>query len=315
MQTYRPPNQKERVLYFNDLKRSSSLAAWQRVFERHEKVVQLLASIHSGPGNIMGSGGRRYLEDRTLRDFESCHRAFEFAIKLLKAGNRSCFRWGESFGHFSEGMRMMRHMSDAHTRLFQGEGGIPVMLSPRWPELSQTLRECFSAYNYCGSILERSDAANRPARFAGPERELPGLENGSFALLAKQFADLEAPPVIGPDEPVLVVRSEKSVPVSGIWEPCVAPYRRTGFWDRFRRQRFLFKELKTNHEGCMNYLHEGAKAPRIDFPDNTFRVGGRRVSWYLLWEDQRYGSNPIPEEEGSYTYPATTDLAFPERRA
>jgi len=52
----------------------------------------------------------------------------------------------------------------------------------------------------------------------------------------------------------------------------------------------------------MNYLQGGSPAPTIDFPEDGQRREGRPTTWRLVWRDDRYGPNPIPEEESRYVF-------------
>ena len=61
-------------------------------------------------------------------------------------------------------------------------------------------------------------------------------------------------------------------------------------------------------DGCMNYLLEGASAPRavnVDDADGGLIV--RPAVWRLIWEDTRYLDGTIPIEEQSY-FPLPTPL-------
>jgi hypothetical protein len=52
----------------------------------------------------------------------------------------------------------------------------------------------------------------------------------------------------------------------------------------------------------MNYLQGGSPAPTIDFPEDGQRREGRPTTWRLVWRDDRYGPNPIPEQESRYVF-------------
>lgn len=315
MSKMRPPNEEERVVYFNYLKRASSLAAWNRVFERYTDVVHAFERVHAHPSNQTVGPKGLHVSDRELANYQQDHRVFEEAIQRLKNADRSCFRWALAPGHFSEGMRMMRAITAESRRMFQGENTPRFMDSPLWPDLASCLLECFAAYSFCGCIVE-TQWADVPAPLRGPHGTGPlgdGPESlGSAAEFIKQFLpDLPEAPVFERNDPMTVIRTGETVPVTGIWEPCVPREPDAGFLALFRRRRFVFGDLITNHEGCMNYLHRGAAARTISFVGDSYRREGKPTSWYLLWEDNRYGLNPVPDEESNYTYPPSKRLNYP----
>lgn len=307
MKSYRPPDENERTIFFNYLKRATSLAAWERVLHRHEKVVETLSSMRRDAANITGD----FVDRRLLADFLDCHRVLEKSVEKLRRGDKSCFRWPGASARFSAGLRKMRSISTHLDRVFQGEGKISLMEAPRWPELTLVLRECFAAMNFCAGVLE-SQFLDVPAYLWGPERDMTGRASNPLTVLAKELSHLPVPPNLAPDGPVDVIRSGETVPCSGIWEPCILPHSAKGFLSLFRRQRFNYRDIVTNPEGCMNYLHEGGDAPKIAFPDDSYRREGKPICWYLLWADDRYGKKPVPSEESSYVYPATDPLDFPD---
>lgn len=315
MRKMRPPNEKERVVYFNYLKRASSLAAWNRVFDLYTDVVRTFEKLYAHPSNQGLGSSKPYLADSDLGNHQLAHRAFEEAIERLKNADRSCFRWSCAPGHFSEGMCMMQVIHVLSDRMFQGESTPPFMNSPMWPELASCLLECSAAYNFCGVVLEERwadvPAPLRGPHGTGPRGDGPESLGGSADYINEFCADLSGPPVFDSDDPVIVVKTGETVPVTGIWEPCVPRDPDTGFFSLFRRRRFVFGDLITNHEGCMNYLHQGAAARTISFVGDSYRREGKPTSWYLLWEDNRYGANPVPEEESRYTYPPSDRLDYP----
>jgi hypothetical protein len=88
--------------------------------------------------------------------------------------------------------------------------------------------------------------------------------------------DREVPfPTPLPDVPIpdkeIIVRTGEVVLCFGIYEPQV-------------------------EDGCMNYLLEGAPAPK------AVNRGGiiRSAAWRLIWEDKRYLDGTIPDEESLY---------------
>lgn len=104
----------------------------------------------------------------------------------------------------------------------------------------------------------------------------------SKEFMAEIGRDLPSPehlPVVPPIAKEVTVRCGEPVPYCGIFEQQV-------------------------QDGCMNYLLEGAPAPRavnVDEVDGDFVI--RPAVWRLLWEDTRYYDDVIPDEESLY-FPA-----------
>jgi hypothetical protein len=89
-----------------------------------------------------------------------------------------------------------------------------------------------------------------------------------------------------PDVPVplgeTIVRTGQPAPCFGIYEPLV-------------------------EDGCMNYLLEGAPAPKAVNRGAIIRP----AAWRLIWEDTRYLDGKIPEEENAYFRPTEAKNAPP----
>lgn len=311
VEKYRPPTIAERTVLFNYLKRASSLSAWERIFERYSDVVKRLEAIYFDASNQRKALGLPYLLERDLDDFRDCHLAFKKGIERLRAGDRRCFRWSQMPGHFSEGLRMLDSVKSSINRVYQGETPPRMVESPRWPELASSFRACFGALDFCEIILEPR-WTDLPAPLEGPETDYREGMGDNEEFLSQFLHSLPEAPRLKPEETVFVIQTGERTPISGIWEPCIAPKPRSGFLDFFRRQQCAISDLIVNPEGCMNYLHQGGDAPTIAFPGDTARREGKPISWYLLWEDQRYGSNGIPEEEQSYVYPPVDPRVFPD---
>jgi hypothetical protein len=109
----------------------------------------------------------------------------------------------------------------------------------------------------------------------------------------------DLPAVPDPQENVLVATGD-NCPASGVWEP-VKVDRKAGLTSLFRKPRFPTTgpyEL----DGCMNYLHQGSSAPSIGYEGDNARQEGRPTVWRLLWKDDRYADDSVPEEESTYVF-------------
>jgi hypothetical protein len=119
------------------------------------------------------------------------------------------------------------------------------------------------------------------------------------SLIKWWVARTELPPV-PIAHPELLVKTGQIVPQYGIWEPVVVE-RQPGIFGRWRWPQAPPSGGRLV-DGCMNYLHGGSAAPTIGFEEDGQRQEGRPTTWRLLWWDQRYGSEPVPEKEQHYTF-------------
>jgi hypothetical protein len=114
--------------------------------------------------------------------------------------------------------------------------------------------------------------------------EPPAVHLFSPQFMARLDRQVTFPPTL-PEVPVptkeVTVRTGEPVPCYGIYEPLVT-------------------------DGCMNYLLEGAPAPKAWDGDDV-----RPAVWRLIWEDTRYVDGSVPDEEKLYFRATEAPKAMP----
>lgn len=111
---------------------------------------------------------------------------------------------------------------------------------------------------------------------------------------------LDAVPSPIEDTPVIVTGEE--VPITGIWQP--EPLKPL--------DRKILELIGGSQTYCMNFLVQGREAPTM-IPESASELWERTgngpmyakptrgpVRWRLIWRDDRYGDNGIPDEERNY---------------
>lgn len=305
MHIYRPPNDDERRIIFFYLKQATSLSAWNRVFKHYQEFVRVVEVAFDEASNKQRPGGI-YIYETDRDNLQKAERAFKLALERLRDGDRSCFRWAYSPGHFSQGMRYAEIWTE---RLIRGDE-YPVYDSPMWPDVWMALKNTMTAFNAVCDILEPREM-DLPAPIERADYHLSGFEGNPFVWLKKQLDLLPKVPRLYPGDPTIIIRTGQTIPISGIWEPCEASSPSSMFRRAFGQTSPLPDDVVVNPEGSMNYLHKGSNAPTIAFPGDTYRREGKPICWCLLWVDERYGKNSIPEEEAMYTYPPLDIYSFP----
>lgn len=108
------------------------------------------------------------------------------------------------------------------------------------------------------------------------------------------------PPLPTPARSIEIL-SEEEVPVTGIWMPepiADDPIPAEMLQATSGRQTY-----------CMNFMTQGVIAPKMTSEEEYLLVteqrfrpipSDRTVRWRLLWKDERYGPNGIPDEEKDY---------------
>jgi hypothetical protein len=125
-----------------------------------------------------------------------------------------------------------------------------------------------------------------------------------LSRLIKHWLSQPVLPAVPTAVPEVLVLTGKKIPCSGIWEPVRTgrpsgpqttrkglPYQLPDSWEVDGRTL----------DGTMNYLHAKVAAPTIAFDEDDADYG-RPTTWRLLWRDDRYGDNPVPEEESRYLF-------------
>jgi hypothetical protein len=139
------------------------------------------------------------------------------------------------------------------------------------------MSHCAAAYRAVAPVLE--------PRFVDTPAPVKRIDDLYIADTESLFHRLVRTPTLDevPEvEPAVIVKSRCPVSVSGIWEPV-------------RQRRAAAGSFAI--DGCMNYLHAGSPAPTIACAETASPHDGRPTMWRLLWSDDRYGKNGIPEDE------------------
>lgn len=307
--SYRPPNDDERRIIFFYLKQATSLSAWNRLFLEYCRFVDVVESVYQEEQGAIATRAS-YIATPTYRNFLSAKHAFSRALDRLKQGDRSCFRWAFSPGHFSEGMRYAEAWTELLKRSRTRGDFFPPEDSPRWPEIWMALKNTMTAYGAVRDVLEPR-FMDLPAPIKRANYHEHTYLGNPLVWIARDLDRLPRAPRLWPGDPTIIIKTGQTIPVSGIWEPCEAPSTSSAFRRAFGQTSPLPDDVVVNPEGCMNYLHKGSNAPTIAFPGDGQRQEGKPTSWCLLWVDERYGKNPIPEEEAMYTYPPLDIYSFP----
>jgi len=108
------------------------------------------------------------------------------------------------------------------------------------------------------------------------------------------------PPLPKPETAIEILSGEEA-PVTGIWIP--EPLAEDPI------SADMFKKTGGKQTYCMNFMVQGKIAPKIISEEEYLLAmeqdyrpfpKDRAVRWRLLWKDERYGKNGIPEEEQDY---------------
>jgi hypothetical protein len=290
---YPLPSEHERRALFGWLKQASSLTAWRRLYTYHQAFLDVLRSVYEEEQRTPGV--EQTVHTSWYVHVLQCHDAFAAALERLQKGDRRCFDFLGTRGHFSQGLQSVIWWEDMYGGYFDGRNGFDVAESPRWPEIEKAMHDCLGALSDIGVVLQK-----RYTDVPAPIREMPSHLKQSTSSLSKWWAAQTELPPVPSAVPELLVNTGRTVPCYGIWEPVVVTPQ-PGFFGALRRPlpppaggRPL--------DGCMNYLHGGSAAPTIGFEEDGQRQEGRPTTWRLLWRDQRYGGEPIPEKEQHYTF-------------
>lgn len=123
------------------------------------------------------------------------------------------------------------------------------------------------------------------------------------------------PPLPTPDT-VIEILSGEQIPVSGIWLP--EPIAE----DPIPAEMLVVTGGRQTY--CINFMVQGTVAPKMVSEEEHLLVmeqdyrpipKDRAVRWRLLWKDERYGKNGIPEEEKDYLRVEEETAPQPEEQA
>jgi len=295
-----PLNELERRQFFYELKRCSSWTAWNRILGFFND----WADIHKRSLQIASEKG---FESKTslpesdyvmiLEDLAHC----DAGVGRLRRGDKRVFQCGV-MGEFEKaGRRMLSHTIRLLGYVNSGDIGIKFDTTPLWDEFAIATDKLATAWGECGpSILEPSDDRGKPTH----KLDIPA--NDWFRNTRPPIGRFPAnlPEVPDPTDNILA-HTGTYLKCSGIWEPVDVPAPPLFSLFRPPPPKGPFPII-----GAMAYLHGGTPAPRKVFDYTTReRARGDRVTWRLLWRDDRYEDGTIPEEEKDYKF--QEDFVFP----
>jgi len=296
---YPIPTEHERRAVFAWLKQASSLTAWRRLYSHHQVFVDAVAKAYveeqSTPGMTLTIDTERYTS--VLRS----HDAFAVALEWLAQGDRRCFTYLGAPGHFSQGILNVEWWQDMYRGSYVGRNGWDPANSPHWPEIEKAMHDCLAALSDIGVVLQPR-GIDDPAPVCSVSRYLSYSHSSLIKHLVGQATLSAVPTSVLPE---VLVRSGKTVPYYGIWEP-VRVGRPSSSGKTPKGLAYALPESREvdGHtlDGCMNYLCGAFDAPNIQFREDDQRHDGRPTTWRLVWRDDRYGDQPILEEEIHYVF-------------
>jgi hypothetical protein len=296
---YPIPTDHERRALFAWLKQASSLSAWRRLYSHHQVFVDAVANAYvdeqSTPGMKLTIATERYTS--VLQS----HDAFYAALERLARGDRRCFTYLGAPGHFSQGIFNVEWWQDMYSGSYSGRNGWAPADSPHWPEIEKAMHDCLAALSDIGVVLQ-DRVIDDPASVSA----IDDYQSDPTSSIIKQLLGQSALPAVSTAViPEVLVATGKGIPCYGIWEP-VRMGRTSGTGRTPKGLKYSLTDSREvdGHtlDGCMNYLCGDFEAPTIAFQEDSPRHDGRPTTWRLVWRDDRYGENPMPEEENQYVF-------------
>jgi hypothetical protein len=210
-------------------------------------------------------------------------------VLRLSKGDKRVFKF-DANGEFAMAERMLTHWAEMLNRIEIGESRVNPYV-PLWEPFCKALDALSGAWSECApDVLE--------SRFLGDAA--PTVYG---QVLVKILQTTPFPPTLQalPD-PLdnTFVRTGRSVPCSGIWEPInAAKVEKTGMRSIFMRA--TNPQAPFEIAGTMNYLHGGSNAPQVAVvtADDFLELD---TTWRLLWRDDRYQDGSVPAIESGYRF-------------
>ncbi|MBB5019104.1 hypothetical protein HNQ59_002402 [Chitinivorax tropicus] len=312
------PTEAERPVLFRILKQQSSLTIWQQIVPYYSAWVDEI--VRSADLRVeLPDWYETYLGPDRPRDKEmfSQHDIVEAmtlkaalvdAVDKLRRGDRSVFLWRGYFsgqGYICEARRLLSSWATQIRRYGSGEVDFTVE-SDHWPPLERLyLLTEMAMLN--GVYVLQTRCIDDPAPldtfdvFKGDGDAEAGRVPTHLTRLYRHLMAIkeQLPPVPVPKEEVLV-KTGHTLPCTGIWEPVKVDLS-AGFLGLFQRPQIPADGV-FEPDGCMNYLHGGARAPTVEFEEEKWPIVGKPTVWRLLWKDERYLDGTVPDEEKDYVF-------------
>jgi hypothetical protein len=295
---YPLPTDHERRVLFAWLRQASSLAAWRRLYTYHQVFVDAVTTAYETEQRTPGM--EQTIPTGWYTAVLDSHHAFAVALERLAQGDRRCFTFLGAPGHFSHGLWRVKWWQDMYYGFMSGRNGFGVETSPHWPEIEKAMHECLGALSDIGVVLQKR-LIDDPA----PIDELSEYLSYQESSLIKYWNSQAALPPVPRAVPEVLVPTGQVIPYYGIWEP-VRVSRQVGPQATPKGVPYTLAPSREVEgrllDGCMNYLHGDFAAPTIAFDEDEPRHDGRPTTWRLVWRDDRYGDNPMPDEEKHYVF-------------
>lgn len=282
----------ERKILFLWLKQISSYTAWNRVLSYYKlwadsaENCRRMASA-TGCDDTSRVSNSDYVT--ILRGLAHC----EDGVLRLRSGDKRVFRF-DANGDFAMADRALTYWDKYLIRIEWGEHPpISEQDTPGWTDFHRAFLELSEAWGEIApDVLEPWDA----------NAESHTFYNDNLKSTLQKMAYSPPLPEVPDPENNTFVRSGKTVPCSGIWEPVEVP--KAKMLSLFQQKQIPKGPFPI--VGTMSYLHADSEAP------NMAAYGEERglpATWRLLWRDARYEDGLLPDEENSYRFlmPETKD--------
>ena len=289
---YPLPTEHERRALFGWLEQAASLTAWRRLSSYLQRFEDAVRSVYEEEQRTVGM--KQTIPTPWFALVLRSRDAFDAALERLSQGDRRCFDFLGSRGHFYEGLLQVQWWQEMYGNLMSGRTGFGPDESPRWPEIETAMHDCLAALSDIGIVLQTRHT-DVPALVYDMQVY---IRLTTSSLIKWWLARPDLPPVPLADPEVLVPTGQ-DIPFYGIWEPVQVS---ATVLEALASTRPASPTPQRPLDGCMNYLHAGSAAPTIAFEGDRPRREGRPTTWRLFWRDDRYGPHPIPRHELSYVF-------------
>jgi hypothetical protein len=315
------PNNLERRRIFHLLKKSSSYTAWKRIFGFWQKWVDVTE-------RSVKEASERGLLPKTVyplgytsqpdKEMNMCETSIHHSdyVRILKnlalvregvtrlsKGDKRVFTHNNAHGLFSKaGLELddwdsFKDWIDSRGTIWEEEKSYSRYSdwkegTPLTDEFFEAMRQAQWASDECGRYIIEQRDFDTPALFSYGLWEIVFLPKLPYPAVL--------PEVPEPEEDI-VTKTGSAVAYSGIWEPVVGA----------ATKGFIFKKAvgPFTRVGPLNYLHAGTLAPllRQTYRNPKDKKLGcdsvqTKVTWRLIWRDDRYEDGTIPEEEKEYRF-------------